>query len=313
VLLVLVGEMLLVWWGFFGDRGKDRPRCSKCWYDMRGHVPGAAGDGGDAHPVDDSAQPLLVCPECGHDAQTLRGLYRNRKKPWAIQLGIVALALTIPFFIPWLREQPTIWAIRRAGGIVETNTGGRLPGSWFPGPKRAIRVKLASPPATRSGWGAVAKLSRLRYLDLEGSSITDSGLYELRHALRDVRALNLSRTSVTNDGLTYLGYACELQHLDLSNTQVTSQGCQKLKHLTRLSSLSLQGTQIADGDLVHLQDLSELEDLDLAYTKITDAGIAQFDLKKLPHLSELNIAGTDVTREAAAKFDPDSRFWCGSH
>ena len=42
----LVG-LLLVVWGLWGDRSKGRPRCPKCWYDMRGTV------------------PRLVCPECG--------------------------------------------------------------------------------------------------------------------------------------------------------------------------------------------------------------------------------------------------------
>ena len=34
----LVG-LLLVCWGLWGDRSKGRPRCPKCWYDMRGTVP----------------------------------------------------------------------------------------------------------------------------------------------------------------------------------------------------------------------------------------------------------------------------------
>ena len=32
--------VLLVLWGLWGDRSKGRPRCPKCWYDMRGTVAG---------------------------------------------------------------------------------------------------------------------------------------------------------------------------------------------------------------------------------------------------------------------------------
>ena len=35
----LVG-LLLVCFGLWGGRSKGRPRCPKCWYDMRGSVPG---------------------------------------------------------------------------------------------------------------------------------------------------------------------------------------------------------------------------------------------------------------------------------
>ena len=30
--------LLLVFWGLWGDRSRGRPRCPKCWYDMRGTV-----------------------------------------------------------------------------------------------------------------------------------------------------------------------------------------------------------------------------------------------------------------------------------
>ena len=31
--------LLLVCWGLWGDRSRGRPRCPKCWYDMRGSMP----------------------------------------------------------------------------------------------------------------------------------------------------------------------------------------------------------------------------------------------------------------------------------
>ena len=74
VVVPLVG-VLLVCRGLFGDRSKGRPRCSKCWYDMRGTVPG------------------LVCPECGHDAGLRHKLYQDRVDTRLILLGLVAILI----------------------------------------------------------------------------------------------------------------------------------------------------------------------------------------------------------------------------
>ena len=38
VAVVLLVGLLLICSGLWGDRSKGRPRCPKCWYDMRGTV-----------------------------------------------------------------------------------------------------------------------------------------------------------------------------------------------------------------------------------------------------------------------------------
>ena len=78
----LVG-LMLVCWGLWGDRSKGRPRCPKCWYDMRGTL------------------PKLVCPECGYDARQQRRLYRNRRGWRRITLGLIVL---VGIGSPWLYQ-----------------------------------------------------------------------------------------------------------------------------------------------------------------------------------------------------------------
>ena len=62
--------LLLVCFGLWGDRSRGRPRCPKCWYDMRGTV------------------PRLECPECGHAPGSEQRLYRTRRRWRRIVVGV---------------------------------------------------------------------------------------------------------------------------------------------------------------------------------------------------------------------------------
>ena len=76
--LVLASGALLMCWGRWGGRSKGRPRCPKCWYDMRGSL------------------RTLVCPECGHDAKYEQRLHADRLREWALLIGWLLLVLSCP-------------------------------------------------------------------------------------------------------------------------------------------------------------------------------------------------------------------------
>jgi hypothetical protein len=71
--------LLLICWGVWGDRSKGRARCPKCWYDMRGSL------------------PRLECPECGHDAEQDRQLYKDHTRSGLIVIGLVLPV--VPFVV----------------------------------------------------------------------------------------------------------------------------------------------------------------------------------------------------------------------
>jgi hypothetical protein len=74
--VLLLGAIVLLHWGLWGDRNKGQLRCPKCWYDMQGsHVGGS-----------------LECPECGHDAKVENRLMKHRRRWWAITLGLLAIS-----------------------------------------------------------------------------------------------------------------------------------------------------------------------------------------------------------------------------
>ena len=67
----------LIWWGQWGDRSKGRPRCPKCWYDMRGTL------------------PCLECPECGYKAKHERRLHQDHQRRGVVVLGVVLVTLSV--------------------------------------------------------------------------------------------------------------------------------------------------------------------------------------------------------------------------
>ena len=75
--MVLAIGVELIGRGRWGDQSKGRPRCPRCWYDMRGTV------------------PRLICPECGHDAVQEQQLYLDHRRPWLIVLGVVMISAAL--------------------------------------------------------------------------------------------------------------------------------------------------------------------------------------------------------------------------
>ncbi len=91
-----------------------------------------------------------------------------------------------------------------------------------------------------------------------------------------------------------------VRHLDLSGTSVTDDGMRHVAMFTRLSKLQLSRTWVGDEGLARLGSLSELEYLNLYGTAITDAGLGT--LKALPKLTRLYLWQTAVSTNAAAEW-----------
>jgi len=108
-------------------------------------------------------------------------------------------------------------------------------------------------------------------LTLGDTAIGDEGLRVLK--LRDVVLLNLPRTKVTDEGLSYLDSLSELQYLDLNGTAITDDGLAPLRSLPKLRHLSLVDTAISDAGVKHLREMNSLTQLDLISTKISETGI----------------------------------------
>lgn len=91
-----------------------------------------------------------------------------------------------------------------------------------------------------------------------------------------------------------------VRHLDLSGTSVTDDGMRHVAMFTRLSKLQMSRTSVGDAGLARLGSLSELEYLNLYGTAITDAGLGT--LKALPKLTRLYLWQTAVSTNAAGEW-----------
>ncbi|XP_034562595.1 uncharacterized protein si:ch73-173p19.1 [Notolabrus celidotus] len=166
---------------------------------------------------------------------------------------------------------------------------------------------------------ALAQLSSLQTLNLDGTAVTESSLEHLashptltslslagipvadgNHALQIISGLRLTqltlpgRHSVTDSGLSFISRLCLLSELDLTDyTQVTDQGVSQLSTMSRLKKLSLSNTQVTDAGLPSLRGLQELQELCLDRTAVTSRGVAEL-IACLPHLQVLGLASTQV-------------------
>ena len=201
-LVPLVG-LLLVARGLWGDRSKGRPRCPKCWYDMRGTV------------------PRLECPECGHAPGSERGLYRNRRGRWRIVLGTMLVLLSaypLAVVAAWCRDQSSMSRLMPYGADFSTERTGpawlttRLPVGFARLFDRVTNVDIGASgvpdmPPTDADLAECGKLRHLRQLYVYGGpEVTDLGLAHLE-GLAQLEYVMLYRTQVTDAGLARLSRA----------------------------------------------------------------------------------------------------------
>jgi Planctomycete cytochrome C/Leucine Rich repeat len=107
-----------------------------------------------------------------------------------------------------------------------------------------------------------------------GKAFGDKELAKLSAVGRDLVWIDLSRTAITDAGLTALATMPNLEHLDLRETAVGDAGVAALAPLGNLRTLGLYGTAVTDEGVPSIQRLAGVTRLYLGGTRVTDRGIA---------------------------------------
>jgi hypothetical protein len=111
----------------------------------------------------------------------------------------------------------------------------------------------ASSGLTDEGLQYLARLPRLRFLNLAGCRITDRGLAVLRH-LPDLEWLGLAWTPITDNGAIHLGSCENLTRVDLSGTATGDGAIRALAGKRRLIDLR-SGNAVTNAGLALLHEL----------------------------------------------------------
>jgi uncharacterized membrane protein len=107
----------------------------------------------------------------------------------------------------------------------------------------------------------------------------DEQLAKLGPVMPALVSLDLSSSTVTDNGAKLLKNAAELRSLRLSETGVTDAGLDVLAGLAKLESLNLYGTQVTNEGILKLASLANLKKLYLWQTKVDDAGMQALKAK----------------------------------
>lgn len=189
---------------------------------------------------------------------------------------------------------------------------------------RILHVNLSHTSVTAKGLQSLANLGELQGLELEGCTITDEMIDELRKfkqmnnlhlkgsSLSDAQLkrffpgpprlfnLDLSGTKITDEGLPVLAAFTELSGADLADTQITDLGLPHLLQMKRCSGVDVSGTRISDAGMSTIASRKYLLYLDVSRTSISDKGLEA--LNRLPGLLHLNLSSTKVTDNGLRKF-----------
>ncbi|MBX9572681.1 MAG: hypothetical protein K2X77_27545 [Candidatus Obscuribacterales bacterium] len=124
-------------------------------------------------------------------------------------------------------------------------------------------------------------------IDLSGSTITDDGLAQLNKSPH-LATLSLENTSITDAGLQALQKSrpTRLAELNLHSTSIGDEGAKALGKINSLQKLNLNDTYVSCESAAELKNLKNLQVLSLDYSAMADAGVAELaNLRNLRSLS----------------------------
>ncbi len=160
--------------------------------------------------------------------------------------------------------------------------------------KAALEVVPVSPPNIEDPAAIIAALSTKsgKQTDQEIASAS-----KVTSVIAGLKSLNVSQSSVTDEGVRLFGQFSAVMQVDLSGLQIDGAGIEGLQPLANLRELAMVSVKLGSSTgWGHLGKLSQVETLNLTSSNITDADVSA--LVTMTGLKELNISYTSLTDAA---------------
>jgi len=143
---------------------------------------------------------------------------------------------------------------------------------------------------TNAGFAHLSGLHKLRRLQLNNTRITCRGLEPLA-GFPELESLSIGGPSFGDDGMENLGACKGLRHLELARTEIGDEGLRYVGTLDNLERLSFVSRFVTDAGLTHLASLNNLKHLELHASRITDESLLH--LSGIASLTRLDLGGLD--------------------
>jgi internalin A len=144
-------------------------------------------------------------------------------------------------------------------------------------------------------------------LNLSGTSITDQGVAHLAR-LERLEVLGLQGTAITDAGLATVKLLRSLKMLILDGTSIGDAGISNLAAMPELRHLSLNDTAITDAAMSSIASCDKLELLSLANTAIGDPGVEML-ADNLREVQVLVLDETQITDGSLRRLSRFTRLW----
>jgi hypothetical protein len=206
---------------------------------------------------------------------------------------------------PASRQQRAVASLDQFGAHVNRSRPGPSPPEWqlrllgedyF---ATVTHVDFRSRPVPDGAIALLVDCPGIESVDLTRASISNEGL---RHfaSIRSLQVLNLSDTGVDDEGMRHLAHLTSLRILDLSNTAISDAGLAHLRNCRGMRRLSLNGnSRITGCGLENLSRMPRLEGLSVCCTGLTDEGLRR--MPKLHRLHDLSLSRTRITDAGTAE------------
>jgi Leucine-rich repeat (LRR) protein len=133
-----------------------------------------------------------------------------------------------------------------------------------------------------TGIASLAKLTELEELFLPSPKATDAAAESIAK-LTKIKKLNLNVTQFTDAGIAKLATLPDLDFLRLGSAKLTDKSLEHFAAMSKLEHLNIHDSPITDANLLQLAALAKLNSFYIDRTKITEEGLSKL-MEKKPEL-----------------------------